>query len=154
MKCPYCKHNDTKVTDSRDNPDEAIVRRRRECPKCRRRFTTYERVEAANIVVIKKDQRREQFDREKLKRGLLKACEKRPVPIEKIDAAISSIEFKIAAQGETEIPSKKIGELAISALKKLDKVAYIRFASVYKEFADLEAFKEELETLLMKRGEK
>ncbi|MBU2638422.1 MAG: transcriptional regulator NrdR [Nanoarchaeota archaeon] len=150
MKCPYCKHEDTKVTDSRDNPDEAIVRRRRECPKCQKRFTTYERVETANILVIKKDQKREQFDREKLKKGLLKACEKRPIPLEKIDAAVSEIEFKIANSGETEVSSKKIGELVMSSLKKLDKVAYIRFASVYREFADIETFQGELNKLMKK----
>lgn len=151
MKCPYCTCNETKVTDSRESSEEPVTRRRRECPKCKKRFTTYERLETSNVIVVKKDGRREQFDREKLRRGLLRACEKRPIPQEKIDAVISDIEADITSSGKTEIASRIIGEKIMSVLKKLDKVAYIRFASVYREFTDLETFQEELKMLLKKQ---
>ena len=148
MKCPYCHHKDTRVLDSRESNEETAIRRRRECQKCERRFTTYERLETSNIIIIKKDGRREQFDREKLKKGILKACEKRPVPMEKIDKVIDDIEAKLITSGNSEVKSKFVGELLMRHLKRLDKVAYIRFASVYREFADLASFEEELQKLL------
>lgn len=151
MKCPYCICKETKVTDSRESSDEPVTRRRRECPKCKKRFTTYERLETSNVIVVKKDGRREQFDREKLRRGLLRACEKRPIPADRIEAVISDIEADITSSGKTEVASKILGEKVMAALKKLDKVAYIRFASVYREFTDLETFQEELKTLLKKQ---
>lgn len=138
MRCPYCNFEETKVTNKRD-VDEG-TRRRRECLKCGKRFTTYERLEPIDIMVVKKDGRREAFSREKLKQGIVKACEKRPVSQEQIEKAVNEIEEKLAKKGK-EVPSKAIGELVMSALKKLDKVAYIRFASVYHEFKDVEDFK-------------
>ncbi|MDD4877448.1 MAG: transcriptional regulator NrdR [Candidatus Nanoarchaeia archaeon] len=151
MKCPYCGCKETKVTDSRESNEEPVTRRRRECPKCKKRFTTYERLETSNVIVVKKDGRREQFDREKLRRGLLRACEKRPISSDKIDSVISDMESDITSSGKTEVASRLLGEKVMSALKKLDKVAYIRFASVYREFTDLETFQEELKTLLKKQ---
>lgn len=150
MKCPYCHHGDTKVLDSRENEDQTVIRRRRECLKCEKRFTTYERLETSNILVIKKDGRREMYDRQKLKSGIVKSCQKRPVTIEQIDKALDDIESDIIASGDSEIESRKIGDQVMRQLKKLDKVAYIRFASVYREFEDLETFKEELNKLLKK----
>ena len=134
MKCPYCAGN-TKVLDKRENK-EGITRRRRECLKCSKRFTTYERIEN-RLVVVKKDQRREPFNHEKLKRGIIKACEKRPISQDKIDKIVVNIEAKLREYKKNEISSKIIGELIISKLKKLDQVAYVRFASVYREFPDL-----------------
>jgi transcriptional repressor NrdR len=139
MKCPYCS-SETKVLDKRDSNE--VTRRRRECLKCKKRFTTYERLET-NIRIIKKDGRREPFDREKLMRGLIRACEKRPVSREAIEKAVSEIEEKVREHG-SEVPSKVIGEFAMKQLKKLDKVAYVRFASVYKEFKDISEFKKTL----------
>lgn len=151
MRCPYCQNTETKVTDKRDAEDVNLTRRRRECLKCEKRFTTYEKIETSNILVIKKDGRKEQYSRDKIKRGLKKACEKRPVMDERIEAEIDSIEMQLLKNEKGEISSKDIGELAIKALKKLDKIAYIRFASVYREFADLEDFEEELKKLLKKQ---
>ena len=139
MLCPYCGNDDTKVTDKRDTKDE--TRRRRECLKCGKRFTTYERIEPVEIFVIKKDGRREAFSREKLKSGLVKACEKRPVNGEQIEQAVNFIEEKLKQEGN-EVSSKIIGELVMRQLKKIDKVAYIRFASVYRDFHELNDFKE------------
>lgn len=141
MFCPYCKNPETKVTDKRDAEFE--TRRRRECLKCKKRFTTYEKVEPLDIRVIKKDSSRQQFSREKLKAGILRACEKRPVSQEKIDKLLIEIEEKLAKKGK-EVSSREIGELVMSGLKKLDKVAYIRFASVYREFKDISDFKREI----------
>ncbi len=149
MKCPYCQNDETKVTDKRDAEDS--TRRRRECLKCGKRFTTYEKIETSNIVVIKKDGSKEKYIREKLKKGLKKACEKRPVNDDKIDAEIDAIEMQLVKNEDGEVSSKDIGELSIKALKKLDKVAYIRFASVYREFADLADFEEELKKLLKRQ---
>lgn len=143
MRCVYCG-NKTKVINKR-NIDSG-VRRRRECLKCKRRFTTYEKAEV-DLIVIKKDGRREKFDREKLKRGILKACEKRPVSIEKIDKMIAEIEEEIRKSKKKEIKSKIIGELVMKKLKKLDKVAYIRFASVYREFKDIDDFNKEIKKI-------
>lgn len=144
MKCPFCS-TETKVIDKRDS--ENITRRRREClnQKCKKRFTTYERVET-NLRVIKKDNSREAFDREKLKTGILKACEKRPITEEQIEKAINEIEIKLRSYG-IEIESKKIGDLVMKKLKKLDKIAYIRFASVYHEFKDIDEFKNTIKEL-------
>jgi len=150
MRCPYCSKEETKVMDKRETEDEKVTRRRRECLKCKKRFTTYERIEEFNLVVVKKDDKREQYDRQKLRAGLLKACDKREIPTEKIDKLIDDIEAELKSKETTEIKSKEIGNLVIKKLKKLDKVAYIRFASVYQEFADLKEFEKELHKLLSK----
>ncbi len=149
MKCPYCGNADTKVTDKRDS-EEGVTRRRRECLKCEKRFTTYERVENIDLAVVKKDGAREKFDRKKLLSGIQKACEKRPVSPEQIEGAVDAIEAEIRKMDSTEIQSKELGELVMKKLRALDKVAYIRFASVYREFADLETFQKELEKLIKK----
>jgi transcriptional repressor NrdR len=141
MRCPYCNYEETKVVDSRES--ENSTRRRRECLKCKKRFTTYERVEI-DLMVIKKNGTREKFMREKIKNGIIKACEKRPISHEKIDSIVNKIEGKLRAKDTHEIGSQMIGELVMRELKKLDKVAYIRFASVYREFADIDDFQQEL----------
>jgi transcriptional repressor NrdR len=150
MKCPYCANSELKVIDKRDSDDKSIWRRR-ECLKCKKRFTTYERIEFADLIVIKKDGRRERFDRNKVKTGILKACEKRPVTNEMIEKIVDEIEAELRSGKSVEVSSKKIGELVMKKLKKIDKVAYIRFASVYREFADIESFREELKKLERKR---
>lgn len=151
MKCPYCKSSETKVVDKRDAEDSVVIRRRRECLKCGKRFTTYERVELADIRVIKKDGRRELFDRNKLLRGILKACEKRPISDDSIRNLADEIEAKLRRKEKTEIESKVIGELVTEKLKNLDKVAYIRFASVYRQFKDIGSFEQELKKLNKRR---
>ncbi len=148
MKCIFCGNSETKVLDSRENED--ITRRRRECLKCEKRFTTHERAELLQIYIIKKDGRRELFDPEKLKKGILKACEKRPIEIEKIEDVINKIEVKLRTLGVNEIQSKDLGEEVMKQLKKLDKIAYIRFASVYREFEDIGDFKKEIQELTKK----
>jgi transcriptional repressor NrdR len=148
MLCPYCRSPDTKVTDKRDSGE--VTRRRRECLKCAKRFTTFERVESSPIVVVKKDGSREQFNRDKLYAGILRACEKRPIPAERIMEIAADVESRLRGMTETEIPTATIGTLVMKHLRKLDKVAYIRFASVYREFTDLESFEEELRKLLKK----
>ncbi len=148
MKCPFCGHLEDKVVDSRSSKEGDAIRRRRECLKCEGRFTTYERVEDVLPLVIKKDGRREPFDRQKILQGLLKACEKRPVGIVALEDAVSKIEKKLQEGGEKEIPSSAIGEEVMHALHKLDQVAYVRFASVYREFKDINEFMEELRELL------
>lgn len=145
MLCPYCAHTETKVTDKRDGG--GITKRRRECLKCSRRFSTKESVEQNEIKVIKKNGQREPFDREKVKRGILRACEKRPVSEEKIESMINKVEGKIRMNGK-EVKSSLIGELVSKELKKADKVAYIRFASVYRDFADVSDFKKEIKELI------
>ena len=152
MRCPYCHHSDTKVLDKRDVDEQAVTRRRRECLKCAKRFTTYERLEAPSVMVVKKNGVRVPFDREKLKLGIMKACEKRPVPTEVIEQIITEIEHTIREEYPTEVNSKKIGEIVMRNLKKLDPVAYLRFASVYREFEDLTEFTRELEKFEKKRG--
>lgn len=147
MHCPKCKHNDTKVIDSRETNDSREIRRRRECEKCGFRFTTFERIETANFVVVKKDGSREGYDREKLIRGIWKACEKRPVTQEQLDLLLDQLEEKWATQGR-EVTSRFIGEDVMEMLKNIDEVSYIRFASVYRHFKDLESFKKELSQLL------
>lgn len=144
MKCPFCGGN-TEVTDKRDSEGE--TRRRRECLKCKKRFTTYEKFEVKDLRVIKKDGTRVAFDPEKIKRGIIKACEKRPVSLEKIEQAVHDIENKLRSSNKKEIKSEMIGELVMKALKKLDEVAYIRFASVYREFKDVNDFKRQIKEL-------
>lgn len=151
MRCPNCLSLNTKVIDSRDVDDFKAIRRRRECVKCKNRFTTYERVELTNLLVVKKDGRRESYDLNKLEKGILKSCEKRPISKEQIDKIISDIEAKLQATCDTEVKSGLIGEMVVRALKKLDKVAYIRFASVYKSFDDVKSFEEELKNLKTKK---
>ena len=142
MKCPYCQDSETKVVDSRELDD--IIRRRRECLKCEKRFTTYERVEHIELVVIKKDGKKEKFDREKLKVGLIRAFEKRPITIEQIEEITDKIEAKLRRRKSNEVSSKVIGEEVIRRLKNIDEIAYLRFASVYKEFENVGEFKKEL----------
>ena len=146
MKCIYCDTDNTKVIDSRLN-DLNVVRRRRECIECKKRFTTYETIEKTPILVVKGDNSRQQFDREKIKVGIIKACEKRPVNINQIEDIVSSIEKEIHNNMKREINSKEIGEMVMHRLRDIDKIAYIRFASVYKQFEDIENFKEILKEL-------
>ncbi len=150
MRCPYCLHPETKVLDSRDSSDLDATRRRRECLKCKKRFTTYERVEMVDLIVIKKDGRRENFDRHKLLNGVMKACEKRPVSHERIEELVDDVERELRKREETEVSSMTIGEMVMSRLKRLDQVAYIRFASVYRSFTDVESFEKELRRLRKK----
>lgn len=152
MKCPYCNYFDTAVLDSRDSEDLASIRRRRECLKCDKRFTTYERVDMVGLIVLKKDGRREQFDRKKLLTGILKSVEKRPVTMDQIEKAVDEIEMELRRKESIEIPSNEMGEIVMNKLKKLDKVAYIRFASVYRSFEDLESFEKEVKNLLKDKG--
>lgn len=150
MRCPYCSSAETRVVDSRDVGELEITRRRRECRRCKKRFTTYERVETIDLVVIKKDGRRERFDRGKLLAGIQKACEKRPISSERIEKLVEEIERELRNMDTLEVESSKVGELVMRKLKKLDKVAYIRFASVYRSFADIESFENELRALRRK----
>ncbi|HNW43042.1 MAG TPA: transcriptional regulator NrdR [Elusimicrobiales bacterium] len=147
MKCPFCGAEDTKVTDSRDSSEAFEIRRRRECEKCEKRFTTYERIESHPLVVIKKDGRRESFSREKLLGGIVKSCQKRDVSMEKIEEAGREIEGSLSSEDKSEIPSSLIGALVAKKLKKLDKVAYIRFASIYKDFEDVTDFEKEIKSI-------
>jgi transcriptional repressor NrdR len=153
MKCPFCTELENKVIDSRLSKDGLSIRRRRECLACERRFTTYERVEEIQPLVIKSDSRREAFDREKIRSGMVKATQKRPISIDIIDEFIDSIERRFQETNQKEIPSSEIGELVMAKLYELDKVAYVRFASVYKPFKDLDDFVSELRELLDSRGE-
>ena len=149
MKCPYCGYEESKVVDSRPTVDNEKIRRRRECLGCSRRFTTYEMVENVPLIVIKKDGMRQLFDRNKLERGLMRACEKRPVAPEQLDAIINEIESHFQNLMRREITTSEIGEYAMKLLKEVDVVAYVRFASVYREFNDLDSFMEELKGLLV-----
>lgn len=148
MKCPFCGGADSKVLDSRAVDERATVRRRRECIVCGRRFTTYERWEEAPLFVIKKDGRREPFARSKILSGLMKACEKRPIPTQQLQAMAESIEREVRNKADTEISSKEIGEMVMARLRELDGVAYVRFASVYREFRDVDSFMQELQRLI------
>ncbi|MBN2043126.1 MAG: transcriptional regulator NrdR [Candidatus Aenigmarchaeota archaeon] len=150
MLCPYCSAQDSKVVDKRITPDSRSFRRRRECLSCSKRFTTYERVENADLTIVKKDGNRESFDRQKLKSGIIKACEKRPISAEEIDRVINEIEMELRNRDSVEINSKSVGQMVMKKLKRLDKVAYIRFASVYREFTDLESFEDELKKIKKK----
>ena len=147
MKCPYCSHQDDKVIDSRPTDDGATIRRRRECAKCLKRFTTYEKVEILPLMVIKKDNAREVFNRNKIRAGLIKACEKRPVSVDAMEGLIDELESHLSNTLEREVTSEKIGELLMEKLKKLDQVAYVRFASVYREFEDVSTFMEEIQKI-------
>ena len=154
MKCPFCAHVDDKVIDSREGRQGDTIRRRRECLKCGRRFTTYERIDEIPYMVIKKDGRRERFERQKILQGLLKACEKRPVATPKLEAIVDEIEGVVQEATERELTTSEIGEMIMLRLKKLDKVAYVRFASVYMDFKDVQEFMSELKNLLKDRAKK
>jgi len=148
MKCPYCSFEDDKVIDSRPTDEGSSIRRRRECSKCTRRFTTYEKVESLPLMVIKKDKTRELFDRNKLLNGLLRACEKRPVSIHDLERLVDEIESQLHNSLQREITTQEIGEMVMSRLKNMDEVAYVRFASVYRQFKDINTFMDELRKLL------
>jgi transcriptional repressor NrdR len=152
MKCPFCGFIEDKVVDSRESREGDSIRRRRECLKCERRFTSYERIDEIPYMVIKKDGRRETFDRNKVMAGLLRACEKRPIPSAKLDAIVNAVEKWVQESTERERPTSKIGEQIMRRLKELDKVAYVRFASVYLEFEDVSEFMNELKTLVRARA--
>ncbi len=152
MRCPYCGYRDSKVIDSRPTDEGGAIRRRRECMKCEGRFTTYEKVETLPIMVIKKDKTRELFDRDKLIRGITRACEKRPVPSEKIDEIADKIEGSIQNSLEREVTTNDIGEKVMEYLKDIDEVAYVRFASVYRQFTDATTFIAEVNKLLVDKG--
>lgn len=150
MKCPYCSHEESKVIDSRPTDEGARIRRRRECLNCAKRFTTYEVIESLPIIVIKKDKSRETFNRDKLMNGILRACEKRPVSINTLDNMIDEIEATIQNSLDREVTSDKIGQLVMEKLKSIDEVAYVRFASVYRQFKDISTFMDELNKLISK----
>lgn len=148
MKCPYCGSKDTEVVETRDSEDLETIRRRRACVSCQKRFTTYERVENIYLLVIKRDGKREQFNRDKLRTGILKACEKTTVPISEIEKIVTEVERELLSSDSVEVESKKIGQMVANRLKKLDKVAYIRFSSVFRRFVDVEEFEKEVKRLI------
>lgn len=148
MKCPYCGYQESKVVDSRHSDDGSSIRRRRECLSCQKRFTTYETVESLPIIVVKKDNSREPFDRNKILRGMVRACEKRPVSMADLESAVTEIEQIVQNSLEREVSTDKIGELVMERLKPLDEVAYVRFASVYRQFKDINSFMHELNKIL------
>jgi len=150
MKCPYCGYKEDKVVDSRATAEESAIRRRRECLKCGKRFTTYEYIEEVSLMVIKKDGRREAFDRKKILSGVIRACEKRPVSMDKMEEIVTQVERAIQKKSDREISSSRIGELVMEKLKQLDDVAYVRFASVYRQFKDVGQFMVELKDILSK----
>jgi transcriptional repressor NrdR len=154
MRCPFCGYKEDKVVDSRATAEESAVRRRRECLKCGKRFTTYEYVEEVSLMVIKKDSRREPFDRKKLLAGIMKACEKRPVSMERMEEIVIGVERAIQRKSDREVNSRDIGELIMEKLRTLDDVAYVRFASVYRQFKDVSQFMKELKTMLDKEKRK
>ena len=151
MKCPYCAHPESKVVDSRPSDEGASIRRRRECLSCHKRFTTYETMESLPLVVIKKDGSRQTFDKSKLLNGMLRACEKRPVPFSQLEEIANEIEQALQNEMDREIPSARIGELVMERLKGVDEVAYVRFASVYRQFKDISTFMAELNKLLAEK---
>ncbi|MCA2969042.1 MAG: transcriptional repressor NrdR [Acidobacteriaceae bacterium] len=151
MKCPFCAHSEDKVIDSRESKEGDAIRRRRQCLACERRFTTYEKIDEIPYMVVKKDGRREKFERQKVLNGLIKACEKRPIPISKLAAIVDHIESRIADSPERELPTTEVGEILMDELRQLDKIAYVRFASVYRDFQDEQAFLSELQNLLRTR---
>jgi len=151
MKCPYCGHLEDRVIDSRPTDENEAIRRRRECTKCLKRFTTYEKVESIPLMVVKKDKTRQLFDREKLLNGLMRACEKRPVSMDALEKMVDEIESQILNSLKREITTKEIGEMVMARLKDLDEVAYVRFASVYRQFKDINTFMEELHKLLKEK---
>ena len=148
MKCPYCSHENTRVIDSRPAEDNNSIRRRRVCDECGKRFTTYEKIETIPLIVIKKDEKREPYDRSKIEAGVLRACHKRPISINQINQLVDEVETEIFNREEKEIPSRVIGELVMDKLKNLEAVAYVRFASVYREFKDINTFMDELKKVL------
>lgn len=152
MKCPFCNFADTKVIDSRAQDDNSVIRRRRVCEKCGKRFTTYERVDMIPITVIKRDGTREIFDKAKLQNGIMKSCNKRPVTAQQIQKLVDDIENTLAGSGEREMESKQLGNMVIERLKDLDEVAYVRFASVYRQFKDINSFIDELEKMLHEKN--
>ena len=152
MKCPFCNFADTKVIDSRAQDDNSVIRRRRVCEKCGKRFTTYERVDMIPITVIKRDGTREIFDKAKLQNGIMKSCNKRPVTAQQIQKLVDDIENTLAGSGEREVESKQLGNMVIERLKDLDEVAYVRFASVYRQFKDIDSFIDELEKMLHEKN--
>jgi len=151
MKCPFCAHQEDKVIDSRESKEGDAIRRRRQCLACERRFTTYEKIDEIPYMVVKKDGRREKFERQKLLQGLLKACEKRPIQIAKLAALVDRVEARLADSPEREMSTTDIGEMIMNELRALDKIAYVRFASVYRDFQDEQAFLSELQNLLRLR---
>ena len=151
MRCPHCENTATRVIDSRDLENGSTIRRRRECEACGHRFTTYERPEGARLVVVKRDGSREEFEREKLRAGLLKALQKRPVTLDRVEAALDEIEANLRGRGDAEIPSTEVGRLATEALRDLDQLAYIRFASVYHAYDDIETLQREVDRLIKQR---
>ena len=151
MKCPFCSHLHDRVVDSRESKEGGAVRRRRECLKCERRFTTYERIDEVPYMAVKKDGRREKFDRQKVLGGLLKACEKRPVGMGKLEELVNTVEGKVSDSPDREISTTDIGEFLIERLRELDKIAYVRFASVYRDFQDEQAFFDELKSLMRQK---
>lgn len=152
MMCPFCQHKEDKVIDSRESKEGDVIRRRRQCLQCERRFTTYERSDEIPFMAIKKDGRREKFDRQKVLNGLLKACEKRPVPMGKLAEIVDAVESRLVESPDRELSTTAIGEMLMERLQQLDKIAYVRFASVYRDFQDVEAFLAELKDVLQKRG--
>lgn len=148
MKCPFCNQENTRVIDSRPVPDNNSIRRRRQCDECGKRFTTYEKIETIPLTVIKKDQNREQYERRKIQDGITRACYKRPVSVERIESLMDEIETEVFNREEKEIPSALIGEIVMDKLKDLDAVAYVRFASVYREFKDVDTFMDELKKIM------
>ena len=150
MKCPACQNNNTRVVDSRPVDEYRSIRRRRECERCNYRFTTFEKVEETPLVVVKKEGTREEFTREKILRGLIKACEKRPVSLKQLEDLTSDVEMELRSQGVSEIKSGEVGEMVMDRLAKIDEVAYVRFASVYRQFKDINVFIEELKELIKK----
>jgi len=151
MKCPYCSHQEDKVIDSRPTDEGATIRRRRECLGCQKRYTTYEKVEYMPLMVIKKDKSRQPYSREKLMNGILRACEKRPVSVDRIDQLIDNIESQIYSTLEREVTSTAIGEKVMEELRNLDEVAYVRFASVYRQFKDINTFMDELQKIIKEK---
>lgn len=151
MKCPFCAHSEDKVIDSRESKEGDAIRRRRQCLACERRFTTYEKIDEIPYMVVKKDGRREKFERQKVLNGLIKACEKRPIPISKLAAIVDHVESRIADSPERELSTTEVGEILMDELRQLDKIAYVRFASVYRDFQDEQAFLSELQNLLRTR---
>jgi transcriptional repressor NrdR len=151
MKCPYCGHTEDRVIDSRPTEENTAIRRRRECTRCLKRFTTYEKVESVPLMVIKKDKTRQTFDREKLLNGLLRACEKRPVSVDTLEKMVNEIEGQILNSLKREITTREIGEMVMARLKDVDEVAYVRFASVYRQFRDINTFMDELRKLLKEK---
>ena len=152
VKCPFCNHEDTRVIDSRSQEENSVIRRRRLCDKCGKRFTTYERIDAIPVTVIKKDSTRELFDKIKLLNGIMKSCYKRPVSVHQMELLVEDIETTLVGSGEREIENKKIGDMVIERLKELDEVSYVRFASVYRQFADIDNFREELDKMAKEKS--